>query len=190
MNSLAAEDVEIVVRNGICVVACVQSDLRLGSGVCPVQQLNDRQVTVGLGTGDAASVGALDILTEARAAVLANAGDEGAAAPAPAGLTCEEALRMATLGGATALGLSSLIGSIEPGKAADLACFDLNSLSCHPAVRAAQTLLFGAVRQQASDVWTSGRAALSDGQLLTFDEQELAALADRWARRLHLEDEV
>jgi 5-methylthioadenosine/S-adenosylhomocysteine deaminase len=92
------------------------------------------------------------------------------------------ALRRATLGGAAALGLSSVTGSIEAGKAADLVCFDLSALSCQPPN--AQAIVFGATRNHVSDVWTSGRAAVSDGHLLTFDEQELLALAQRWAARL------
>jgi 5-methylthioadenosine/S-adenosylhomocysteine deaminase len=95
------------------------------------------------------------------------------------------ALRRATLGGAAALGLSSVTGSIEVGKAADLVCFDLSALSCQPnARRPADAIVFGATRNHVSDVWTSGRAAVSDGHLLTFDEQELLVLAQRWAARL------
>ena len=98
------------------------------------------------------------------------------------------ALRRATLGGAAALGLSAVTGSIEVGKAADLVCVNLSALSCQPppanARTAADTIVFGATRNQVSDVWTSGRAAVSDGHLLTFDERELLALAQRWAARL------
>jgi 5-methylthioadenosine/S-adenosylhomocysteine deaminase len=95
------------------------------------------------------------------------------------------ALRRATLGGAAALGLSAVTGSIEVDKAADLVCFNLSALSCQPnAQRPADAVVFGATRNHVSDVWTSGRAAVSDGHLLTFDEQELLALAQRWAARL------
>lgn len=180
MNRLDEEDVEIAVRTGIGVVACTQSDLRLGSGTCDVQRLDAQQVAVGLGTGDPASVGALDILAEARAlAQIANGGYGSLG-----WLATEDALRMATLGGATALGLDLLIGSIEPGKAADLVCFDLGDIACQPAVRPADSVLFGATRQQASDVWTSGRAAVCSGQLLAFDEEELSALARQWTQRM------
>jgi 5-methylthioadenosine/S-adenosylhomocysteine deaminase len=92
---------------------------------------------------------------------------------------------MATLGGATALGMNSLVGSIEVGKFADLACIDLSALACQPASRGpADAIVFGATRGQVTDVWTSGRAAVSDGHLLTFDEQELLALSRRWADRI------
>ncbi len=90
---------------------------------------------------------------------------------------------MATLGGATTLGMSSLIGSIEPGKAADLVCFDLGALAFQPAARPEPAIVFAATRAQASDVWTSGRAAVSAGRLLAFDEQQMQALARHWAER-------
>jgi 5-methylthioadenosine/S-adenosylhomocysteine deaminase len=95
------------------------------------------------------------------------------------------ALRMATLGGATALGMNAHVGSIEVGKFADLVCIDLATLASQSAARRpADAIVFCATRDQVTDVWTSGRAAVSDGHLLTFDEQELLALAQRWADRI------
>jgi 5-methylthioadenosine/S-adenosylhomocysteine deaminase len=172
-NSLRREDSDLISSTGIYVVACVQSDLRLGGDVAPISHLDSQHATVALGTGDPASVGALDMLAEARTAALVDNG-----------LTAEDALRIATLGGATALGLGSVLGSIEPGKYADLVCFDLNRLACQPTLRVADSLLFGATREQASDVWTAGRAAVTGGHLLAFDEQELAALAQKWSQRM------
>ncbi len=161
-------DVPMIAATGACVVACVQSDLRLGGLVAPLSALDGQNVTIGLGTGDPPSVGALDLLAESRAAAFG-------------GLTAAAALRMATLGGATALGLGSVTGSIEPGKYADLVCFDLNRLACRPPLQVPETLVFGATRDQASDVWSSGRPAVSGGRLLAFDELELAALSRKWA---------
>ena len=65
-------------------------------------------------------------------------------------------------------------------------CIDLATLACQAAAarRPADAIVFGATRDQVTDVWTSGRAAVSDGHLLTFDEQELLALAQRWAGRI------
>ncbi|HEY6924135.1 MAG TPA: amidohydrolase family protein, partial [Steroidobacteraceae bacterium] len=134
--------------------------------------LDARGITVGLGTDSAVSVGALDVLAEARMAALT------------AGLTAETILQMATLGGATALGMGTLVGSIETGKAADLVCFDLSTLPCQAPRRPADAIVFGATRDHVSDVWISGRAAVSNGHLLTFDEQKLGALARSWAERI------
>jgi 5-methylthioadenosine/S-adenosylhomocysteine deaminase len=175
-NGLTDQDAALFATTGICVVACVQSDLRLGGGaVLPASKLafskpDWQQVTIGLGSGDPPGVGALDILAEARVAALIDND-----------LTAEDALRMATLGGATALGFGSLTGSIEPGKYGDLVCFDLNRLACQPLARVADSILFGATREQVSDVWTSGRPAVSGGHLLAFDEAELSAFAQKWS---------
>jgi 5-methylthioadenosine/S-adenosylhomocysteine deaminase len=171
-GSLDEAELDIAATTGICVVACQQSHLRLNGGLCPVSQLEARGITVGLGTDSAVSVGALDMLAETRMATLTS------------GSSAETVLRMATLGGAMALGMGSLVGSIETGKAADLVCFDLSTLPCQSPRRPADTIVFGASRDQVSDVWISGRAAVSNGRLLTFDEQELGTLARRWAERI------
>jgi 5-methylthioadenosine/S-adenosylhomocysteine deaminase len=80
--------------------------------------------------------------------------------------------------------MGSVIGSIEVDKAADLICIDLSALACQAPRRPAEAIVFGATRQQVSDVWTSGRAAVRDGRLLTFDEREMQELARRWAQRV------
>ena len=178
-NGLTDRDPTLVATTGICIVVCMQSDLRLGRGAAlPSSRVafsrpDWQHVTVGLGSGDPPSVGALDILAEARVSALIDNS-----------LTAEDALRIATLGGATALGFGSVTGSIEPGKYADLVCFDLNRLSCQPTSRVADSILFGATREQVSDVWTSGRAAVSGGHLLAFDEAELSAFARKWSQHL------
>ena len=180
MTQLDQDDLPIAARNGVCVIACPQADLASATGHCPVARLESSGITVGLGTAGPARGGALDILAEARAAALSGDAD----ASGQARLTAASALWMATLGGASALGMSSLIGSIEPGKAADLVCLDLGTLACQPARHPQDTILFAATRAQASDVWTSGRAAVSARRLLAFDEREMLALARQWAGRV------
>jgi 5-methylthioadenosine/S-adenosylhomocysteine deaminase len=96
----------------------------------------------------------------------------------------EAVLELATRDSARALGLHAHIGSIEPGKAADLIAVDLRVLGTQPAQAAAEALLFGATRAQVSDVWIGGRAALAGGRLLAFDEEELLASARSWDQRL------
>jgi len=167
----SADEAELLSRHGAAIIACPQAELRLqrGTACLPVSR------PVALGTDTPAAAGALDILAEARSAALLF------------DLTPLEALRLATLGGATALGLGGQIGSIEPGKSADLACLDLDNPGCRPTTDAAAVILFGATRAQVSDVWSAGRAVVSEGRLRLFDEAQLAALAEHWARRLSLE---
>ena len=144
---------ELVETTGISVIACLQGDLRLGA-------VADVSSVVGLGSGDPLSVAAVDMLGEARMA-------------ATLGVPALEALRLVTLGGATALGFGNDIGSIEPGKYADLVCVRVDESGFN----VPESLLFGATRAQVSDVWTSGRAALG-----SFDEDELVASAQKWLR--------
>ena len=112
------------------------------------------------------------MLAEARVAALLSGGTFSAA----------DVLRMATLGGATALGFAADTGSIEPGKYADLVCVDLNRLATQPISSVPDSILFGATREQVSDVWTSGRLAVNEGRLLGFDEHELTASAQKWLK--------
>jgi 5-methylthioadenosine/S-adenosylhomocysteine deaminase len=172
MNLLDADDLALAQSTGISVIACPQSNLRLGSGTCPAAELLHRNVTVALGTDSPVSSGAFDMLAEARLAALIS------------GISAADALAAATLGGAVALGLGSTCGSIEPGKAADLICIDLDSLACQSSAPVAETVLFNTTRRDVSDVWTGGREAVRNQQLLAFDEQELRDFACQWIERL------
>jgi 5-methylthioadenosine/S-adenosylhomocysteine deaminase len=174
MNRLDEEDLELSARTGISVVAAPQSNLRLGSGSCPIAALVEREVAVGLGSGSPASAGALDLLAEARIAALFPG------SPSSAGM-----IRLATLGGATALGLGALTGSIETGKAADLICIEIESPASRPPASVFDSLLFEVTRKNVSDVWIAGRPAVTGGRLLAFDEEELVNLSAKWAARVH-----
>lgn len=184
MNRLDASDLEIVAATGIRVVACPQANLRLGSYGCPLSTLAAMQVTPGLGSGEPAAAGALDILAEARVAALTANGEAAAQESVAQPLSALAALRMATLDGAAALGLEAQIGSVEAGKAADLVCVDLGALDCLPQAAAAESILFAATRRQVSDVWTAGRAAVKDGALVEIDARELARIAAQWSERI------
>jgi 5-methylthioadenosine/S-adenosylhomocysteine deaminase len=112
-------------------------------------------------------------------------GEARAAALFSVSLSSSEAIRLATLGGASALGLGTLTGSIETGKAADLVCIEIESPASRPPASVFDTILFEATRKNVSDVWIGGRAAVTDGRLLAFNEEELADLASTWAARVH-----
>jgi 5-methylthioadenosine/S-adenosylhomocysteine deaminase len=163
---------EALARLGASSVACPRSELRAGR-LPFIAQLPGAHS--GLGTGSPARTGVPDVLAEAQLAALAG------------GLSAAQALCMATLGGATALGLQGTIGSIEPGKAADLVCVDLGTLECRTATDPEAAVLTAATRSQVTDVWTGGRCAVSEGRLLAFDEEEIAGLPARWAERLKQE---
>lgn len=183
MNWLTDDDIDLAARTGISIVHCPQSNQRLGSGVCPVSALRAAGINVALGTDGAASVGALDLLAEARAAcMLASLSTHN-----PQALGAFEALQMATLGGAQALGLSHEIGSLTAGKAADVICIDLSAPACQPVGDPADAIVFCAGSGAVTDVWVGGRAMVRDGALLAFDAAELAAIARDFSTRLAIE---
>ncbi|HTW37655.1 MAG TPA: amidohydrolase family protein [Steroidobacteraceae bacterium] len=179
-SRLESSELELTARTGIAVVACPQASLRRALGFPRLTELLARGVAVGLGSGSPTDAFALDVLAEARTAALITS----EASRAPDALPAERALELATLGGAAALGLKAIAGSIEPGKAADLIAIDLSSLGCQPDCTPAEAVLFGATRERVSDVWVGGVPRVAHGRLLAFDECEMLELARRWDERL------
>ena len=159
---LEAAEVELLARNGCSVVHCPSSNLKLASGFAPVAALLEAGVNVALGTDGAASNNRLDMFQEMRtAALLAKAvARQAEAMPAHA------ALRAATLGGAQALGLVERIGSIEPGKAADLVAVDLGAPELEPCYDPISHLVYAAGREHVTHVWVDGEPRLEGGRLL------------------------
>ena len=91
---------------------------------------------------------------------------------------------MATLCGAEALGLSSEIGSVEKGKAADLTAIDLSMVETQPVFDPISQIVYAAGRGQVTDVWVAGRQVLENRQLMTIDEQAVVARAEEWRRKI------
>jgi 5-methylthioadenosine/S-adenosylhomocysteine deaminase len=154
-------DIALLAERGANVAHCPHSNLKLASGIAPIAALLDAGVTVGIGTDGSASNNRLDLLGEARTASLLAKGTSGRADcwPAP------RLLRSMTLDGARALGIEERIGSIEPGKWADLACFNLHAIELQPVYDPVAQLLYAAGREHLSDVWIQGEAVVSKRQL-------------------------
>ncbi|MEA5446411.1 TRZ/ATZ family hydrolase [Gammaproteobacteria bacterium AB-CW1] len=180
MTQLTDDEIGRVAENGASVLHCPESNLKLASGFCPVARLDAAGINLALGTDGAASNNDLDMIGEMRtAAMLAKAvADDAAALPA------SRVLRMATLGGARALGLENEIGSIEAGKWADLTAIDLSPMATQPVYNPVSQLVYAASRDQVSDVWVAGRRLLQDGRLTAIDEMELRERSREWGRRL------
>src|SRR5690606_4797309 len=152
------------------------SNLKLASGFCPACALARAGVTLAIGTDGVASNNDLDMFGETRtAAILAKAVAQDAAA-----LDAFEALRAATLGGAKAMGFDHLVGSIEPGKQADLALVDLSALETQPPHHVGSQLVYATGRHQVTDVWIAGRARLRDRELVDMDPDRIVANAHQW----------
>jgi 5-methylthioadenosine/S-adenosylhomocysteine deaminase len=165
---------------GVSLAHCPKSNLKLASGIAPVSAYREAGVTVGLGTDGAASNNLLDILDEMRTAALIAKVSAGDAAT----LTAMEALRMATLDSARALGLGADIGSIEAGKQADLTCIDLTSCNSQPIYDPVSQLVYSARADQVSDVWVAGRHQLDSGKLTGIDTQDLLERSNEWQQRI------
>ena len=177
---LAEEDIQRLTVHRCNVAHCPTSNMKLASGAAPAARLLDQGLAVGLGSDGAASNNRLDLFREMhQAALLAKltTGDAGA-------LPAHRVLRMATLDGAAALGLDDRIGSIEPGKAADLCAVRLDDVDTLPCYDPASHLIYVLGRESVSDVWVAGRQALKDGTLLQISNTELSSLALLWQNRL------
>jgi 5-methylthioadenosine/S-adenosylhomocysteine deaminase len=175
-----AADIELLAEQRCHVVHCPTSNLKLASGIAPIAALKRAGVNVALGSDGAASNNRLDVFAEARLASLIAkvAGSDAAALPAA------DVLRMATLGGATALGIDEHIGSLEPGKQADAIAIDLGGFAHSPCYDPASHLVHVTGRDQVSDVWIAGERLLADGALTRVDGRELASRAHFWQDRL------
>lgn len=180
MTQLGSSDIEKVANSDARVVHCPQSNLKLASGFCPVNDLMDAGVTVALGTDGAAANNDLDMLGELQTAALLAKGVAGKADA----LGAADALEMATLSGARALGLEDSIGSIEPGKQADLCAIDLMQPETQPLHNVVSQLVYAASARQVTDVWVAGRRVLDGGALVTVDQDEIIETAERWRGRL------
>ncbi|HRP86624.1 MAG TPA: TRZ/ATZ family hydrolase [Gammaproteobacteria bacterium] len=180
MTQLEGAEIERVAAAGASVVHCPESNLKLASGFCPVEKLLAAGVNVCLGTDGAASNNDLDMLGEMRSAALLAKGVAGRADA----VTAEQALAMATINGARALGLADEIGSIEAGKWADLCCVDLGRPSTWPVYDPVAQLVYAAGRDQVEDVWVAGRRMVADGRLARMDDAAIMARADEWRKRI------
>lgn len=173
-------EILLLAQLGCSVAHCPSSNLKLASGIAPVDQMLAAGINVGIGTDGAASNNRLDIFCEMRlAALLAKARSADART-----LPAHTALRMVTLNAARALGLEHITGSIEVGKSADLCAVNLASLELAPCYDPASHLVYAAGREHVSDVWVAGRHVVGSGRLLTLDAQEIRRKAARWKARI------
>lgn len=180
MTAVEKDDLSLVMESGANVVHCPESNLKLASGFCHVADFTNQGINVALGTDGTASNNDLDMLGEMRtAALLAKVLSKNAST-----LPAADAIRMATLNGAKALGLDKEIGSLQPGKAADVIAIDLNNISTQPVYNPISQVVYAANREQVSDVWVAGKHLLHNHMLTTIDKTEIIAKAQAWAGRI------
>jgi 5-methylthioadenosine/S-adenosylhomocysteine deaminase len=180
MTELNEFEIERIVEAGVNVVHCPESNLKLASGLCPITTLLDKGVNVCLGTDGAASNNDLDMLGEMRTAALLAKGISGDASACDS----RQAIEMATINGARALGMADRIGSIEVGKCADLITIDLRELNTQPVYDPVSQVVYAASSRQVSDVWIDGVAQLRDGEFCHLDADRIVANAASWALKI------
>lgn len=175
-------DLACLSRSGAHVVHCPSSNMKLASGFAPVARMRQLGINVCLGTDGAASNNRLDLFAEMRLAGLLAKGLSGDASALPAG----EILRMTTLGGALALGMADRIGSITPGKAADLCAVDLGDLNCQPCYDPISHLIYVAGRESVSHVWVDGKCCVDHKKLTSSAANDLESAIALWQNRLEI----
>jgi len=172
-------DLVRIVDHGASIVHCPISNAKLGQGVAPLHRMLAAGVRTGLGTDSVASNDRMDMLTEARQAALFHALNAGA----PDSLPAHDALALATIGGARALGLEDRVGTLTVGKDADLAAFPLDDPFATPVHDPAVTLVHVlAGKATASLVTVAGRVLVRDGVVLHTNDgltTRIAALGER-----------
>lgn len=180
MTQITEAEIALCAARGVSVVHCPESNLKLASGFCPACALARAGVNLAIGTDGCASNNDLDMFGETRTAAILSKAVAGDAVA----LDAATALRAATLGGAKAIGLDHLVGSITPGKRADLACVDLAALETQPLHNVLSQLVYATGRHQVTDVWIDGRPRLAERALVDMDVQALVANARQWRSRI------
>lgn len=180
MTQIDESDVSLLRDTGAHVIHCPESNLKLASGLCPVQKLREAGVNVAIGTDGAASNNDLDLFGElGTAAMLAKAVAEDASA-----LSAHQALAMATIAGARALGREKELGSLEVGKLADVIAVDLSDPFLQPVYDPASHLVYSRHGRQVSHSWIGGVPQLQYGELTRIDVPDLMLRVQNWSEKI------
>jgi 5-methylthioadenosine/S-adenosylhomocysteine deaminase len=177
---LLENEIELLAEYGCHVAHCASSNLKLASGIAPVAALLAKGVNVGLGTDSVASNNRLDMLSEMRLSALLAKGLSEDATAVPA----YQALQMATINAAKAMGMDHKIGSIEVGKLADLTAVRLSDLETLPYYDPIAHLVYSCGREQVSHTWVAGELRYSNGVFTTIEPTELKEIIQTWQPKL------
>ena len=174
------DGIDRLARQGTNVVHCPSSNLKLGSGLAPIPEMLAAGCRVAIGADGAPCNNRLDGFEEMRLAALIQKPRLG-----PETMAAAQVLEVATLGGARALGLEHEIGSIEPGKCADLIALDLDGPHAQPGdADLVSRIVYSARAADVRHVIVAGRVVVRDGELKTGDLGEIRSSANKEARRL------
>ena len=167
---LDASEMDILAATNTHVLHCPSSNMKLGSGIARIPEMLERGIHVSLGADGAPCNNNLDIFQEMRLAGLIQKPRLGVGS-----LPAREIVKMATLGGASALGLENEIGSITIGKKADLILIDLNRVHSFPPDDIFTTLVYSSRATDVQTVIINGQIVMQDRELLTLDHEAILA---------------
>lgn len=165
---LSDSDIKISADHGASVGHCPGSNLKLGSGIADIKKLQQSGLHVGLGTDGCSSSNDLDMWQAMRMAAHLLAFKHS-----PADVNAAEIFHMATIGGAKALGIDHLVGSVEIGKAADLITINLVKPHLTPIHDIFALLIFAVGRSDVADVYIDGEIVVKNGSSTRVDHQEI-----------------
>ncbi len=176
---LDESELQILQQTETKVAHCPSSNLKLGSGIAPITEMLERGISVSLGADGAPCNNRLDMFIEMRMAALLQKVRRG-----PQAIPALTALRMATIEGARAIGLEAEIGSIEPGKKADLILLNLNQLHSTPQPDLISTIVYSAQVSDVETVLIDGQVVLRNRRLTTLQEAEIIAQSREFSLKL------
>jgi 5-methylthioadenosine/S-adenosylhomocysteine deaminase len=180
MTALSEPEIQLIAAHNVHIAHCPESNMKLASGICPVQTLLDHGVNVALGTDSAASNNNLDMLGEARsAAFLSKVSTLDATS-----ISAADALSMATINGARLLGLEEDIGSLEPGKSADIIAVDFGNINFAPMHNPLSQLIYVASGQNVSHTWIAGECLYQGGVYNRLDIDDLEERVSSWQQKI------
>lgn len=179
MTQMTTEEINVFAEAKASIIHCPESNMKLASGTCPVSELLAAGINVGLGTDGCASNNDLDMYGEMRsAAFLAKLSSKD-----PTSVPAQQALHMATMGSAKALGIDDAVGSLVVGKQADIQAVDLSGIESVPLYSVISHLVYCTSRTQVTDVWVAGKQLVKARRLTTLDEEGIIAKAREWATK-------
>jgi 5-methylthioadenosine/S-adenosylhomocysteine deaminase len=174
------EEIAILKQREVGIAHCPQSNMKLGSGAAPIPQMLKLSLRVGLGTDGAASNHDLSMWEEMDTAAKLHK----LVTMNPTVVTVEQALEMATIGGARALHMEKEIGSLEAGKRADLIVVDLGATHLTPMYNLRSHLVYAAKASDVTDTIVNGRPLMRNRRLLTLDEEAVKATARKYQKQV------
>lgn len=169
-------DLNIVKNHNASIISCPKSNAKLASGILNTKKIMEKQINLGIGTDSAASNNQLSILEDARLMAL----NSKIIANSPQAISAYECLYAATMGNAKALGMQESIGSITPGKYADLIAIDLDRINTFPQHNPISQLLYSATPEQITHCWINGKIKMNNRKIPDMDENHIKKILNKY----------